>query len=171
MAETSPEARLLCAVLLNPTPWPAATTITYRNLLAALPLTGCSRLDLVNLLDVPTRDQVELSSVLVSHADVERSRGLLQKTISGADEVLLAWGSSRVGGTTGRVVRQQQGWLIEHLNAAGREHTWMVGGRPRHPSRWRQYVGPEKDRVFGATFEERLAKVLNVQPLFPTCHR
>ncbi|MFD6620066.1 DUF1643 domain-containing protein [Streptomyces albidoflavus] len=163
--DTGKSLRTLCAVLLNPALKPPADTITFRNLTSALPLVGCDRLQLANLLDTPTKDQKELGRRDIAKDDVGRSRLLLQRAVADADEVLFAWGSGPIPGAAGAALREQEAWLRKHLRASGDPRIWMVAGTPRHPSRWRQYVGPEKRRVHGATFEERLAKVLAVHSL------
>ncbi|MEU4537048.1 DUF1643 domain-containing protein [Streptosporangium sp. NPDC023825] len=163
--EVGHDSRTLCAILLNPALRPAPETISYRNLGCALPLVGCGRIRLANLLDVPTKDQVQLGATVIEAFEVARSRALLAEAVLAADEILFAWGANRVTGRTGVVLREQVSWLRRHLKDTGVRRTWMVAGTPRHPSRWRQYVGPEKARVEGSTFEDRLAKVLAAHPL------
>lgn len=152
--------RTLTAILLNPALKPAASTITVRNLQAALPIVRCDQLCVANLIDVPTKDQAALSRCELKVADVTRSRELLQLAIAASDEILLAWGAGRLTGATRTTVLSQADWVREHLMANGISRAWMVAGTPRHPSRWRQYVGPEKQRVQGTDFEARLAQVL-----------
>jgi hypothetical protein len=41
----------------------------------------------------------------------------------------------------------------------------MLGGEPRHPSRWHQYVSDKYGRTSGGTFEERIKQVLVAVPL------
>lgn len=154
------ETRTLCAVLLNPPLRPAHDTISHRNLLVALPMTGCQQLSLANLVDLPTKDQSQLATLTLREPDLARSRRSLAELISSADEVLFAWGTGRLTGETGRHLKAQVRWVRSHALGCGVRRVWMVAGTPRHPSRWRQYVGPEKGRVAGSTFEERLAKVL-----------
>lgn len=163
--EVSGDPRTLCAVLLNPALRPAVETISFRNLGCILPMVRCGRLQLANLLDVPSKDQTHLGVTVIENSEVERSRALLAEATLAADEILFAWGSNRVTGQTGAVLRKQVSWLRQHLRDAGVRQVWMVAGTPRHPSRWRQYVGPEKARVEGSTFEDRLAKVLAVHSL------
>ncbi|GGL56703.1 hypothetical protein GCM10014719_67660 [Planomonospora parontospora subsp. antibiotica] len=163
--EPDRDSRTLCAVLLNPALRPAPETISFRNLGCALPLMGCDRLRLANLLDVPSKDQDRLGAAVIEESDVLRSRKLLAEAVAAADEILFAWGSNRVTGQVGARLREQAEWLRRHLREEGVRRVWMVAGSPRHPSRWRQYVGPEKARVEGSTFEERLAKVLAVHSL------
>lgn len=157
---SGPDQRMLCAILLNPPLRPEADTISHRNLLAALPLTGCTELRLVNLIDLQTKDQTQLASLVVTEPDLERSRQQLSAAIEGADEILFAWGTGRITGGVGKLLKEQAAWVRARVNARGLSKVWMVAGTPRHPSRWRQFVGPEKRRVEGSSFEERLGKVL-----------
>ncbi|MFJ2786157.1 MULTISPECIES: DUF1643 domain-containing protein [unclassified Streptomyces] len=154
------DQRKLCAILLNPPLRPAADTISHRNLLAALPLTGCGELRLANLIDIPSKDQRQLAGIIVTERDLARSREQLSAAIEGADEILFAWGTGSITGTVGRALKDQVAWVHAHVDARGLRRVWMVADTPRHPSRWRQFVGPEKRRVEGSCFEERLAKVL-----------
>ncbi|MFG3233607.1 DUF1643 domain-containing protein [Streptomyces antibioticus] len=154
------DQRKLCAILLNPPLRPAIDTISHRNLLTALPLTGCTELRLANLIDLQSKDQTQLASLVVTEPDLERSRQQLAAAIEGADEILFAWGTGRITGSVGNLLKEQAAWVRARVDACGLSKVWMVAGTPRHPSRWRQFVGPEKRRVEGSSFEERLAKVL-----------
>ncbi|WP_329324470.1 DUF1643 domain-containing protein [[Kitasatospora] papulosa] len=154
------DQRRLCAILLNPPLRRATETISHRNLLAALPLTGCTDLRLANLIDLQSKDQVHLANIVFTESDLERSRLQMAAAIDEADEVLFAWGTAKVAGTVGKRLIEQAAWVRERVNSCGFSQVWMVAGTPRHPSRWRQFVGPEKQRVVGNSFEERLAKVL-----------
>ncbi|MGW1610926.1 DUF1643 domain-containing protein [Streptomyces sp. NPDC002285] len=154
------DQRNLCAILLNPPLRPAIDTISHRNLLAALPLTGCTQLRLANLIDLQSKNQKQLASIAVAEKDLERSCLQLSAAIDGADEILFAWGTGGIAGAMGKHVREQEAWVRACVNARTASRVWMVAGTPRHPSRWRQFVGPEKRRVEGSSFEERLAKVL-----------
>ncbi|MFA3840728.1 DUF1643 domain-containing protein [Streptomyces aureus] len=154
------DQRKLCAILLNPPLRPAIDTISHRNLLAALPLTGCTQLRLANLIDLQSKDQNQLASLVVTESDLERSRLQLSAAIEGADEILFAWGTGRIAGVVGKLLTEQAAWVRARVSARSPSKVWMVAGTPRHPSRWRQFVGPEKRRVEGSSFEERLAKVL-----------
>lgn len=154
------QGRTLCAVLLNPALRQVEETITYHNVRAALPLMGCSELIITNLLNVATKDAPELNRAVISKQEIATAREQISMALQHADEVLVAWG---MGGMTGDVriaLQQQTAWLFKTLGRHHLQHVWTVAGRPRHPSRWRQYVGPEKQRVTGSTFEERLGKVL-----------
>ncbi|MFG2822616.1 DUF1643 domain-containing protein [Kitasatospora sp. NPDC048365] len=159
----SQETGALCAVLLNPPLRTSEETVSFRNLKAALPLFNCTALRIVNLVDIATRDQIELQQVEIAKSDILRSRGLICDAIEEADDVLLAWGSSRISGEVGRLLRDQADWVRAHLRAGPTRRVWTTAGKPRHPSRWRQYVGPQKQRATGSSFEERLASVLTLE--------
>ncbi|WP_283137530.1 DUF1643 domain-containing protein [Rhizohabitans arisaemae] len=152
--------RRLCAILLNPALRSMATTITYRNVEAALQLVSCTELALTNLLDLATKDAPELNRSTISNQGIEAARDQISQALLGADEVLLAWGTGGMTGPVRTVLRAQTEWLFDALKERRIGHVWTITDKPRHPSRWRQYVGPEKQRVTGDTFEERLSKVL-----------
>ncbi|WP_406115316.1 DUF1643 domain-containing protein [Streptomyces sp. NBC_01014] len=160
VAISGADKRILCAILLNPPLRPAVDTISHRNLLSALPLTGCTELRLANLIDLQSKDQTHLASLVVTGPDLDRSRQQLSEAIEGADEILFAWGTGRITGVVGKLLKEQAAWVRTQVNTRGHSKIWMVAGTPRHPSRWRQFVGPEKRRVEGNSFEERLTKVL-----------
>lgn len=152
--------RVLCAVLLNPPLKLAESTISYRNVRAALPLLSCTELIMTNLVHAATKDAPALNRLIISEPTLEEARESMATALTQSHEVLVAWGT---GGLTGEVrlaLQAQAEWLFQAIARAGHERVWALAGRPRHPSRWRQYVGPEKQRVAGSCFEDRLAKVL-----------
>ncbi len=58
----------------------------------------------------------------------------------------------------------------KHLALAtrlGHTEAFLVNGEPRHPSSWRQYVGPRHNRYAGDTFDQRLLRALRAVPLSP----
>lgn len=137
--------------------------MTCKNLRAALSLFNCDELRIVNLVDIASRDQIALQNIEIGMSEILRSREIICQAIDEAGEVLLAWGSSRIHGEAGRVLREQSEWVRAHLTAKGTLRVWTIEGKPRHPSRWRQYVGPQKGRAKGSTFEERLASLLTFE--------
>lgn len=153
-------ARTLCAVLLNPALKEEQSTTTYRNVSTALPLLRCTELVIANLICIATKDAPALNLRTLTEDKILESRRQLTAALSRADEVLVAWGMGGMTGSVRTALRAQVDWLGVHLSARGVGHVWTLAGRPRHPSRWRQYVGPEKQRVEGRTFEERLQRVL-----------
>ncbi|MFC3982715.1 DUF1643 domain-containing protein [Streptosporangium jomthongense] len=152
--------RVLCAILLNPPLRPAEETVTYRNVTAALSITGCQSLSLVNLLAVPSKDLPSLNQTPISAREIVISREKLRKSITHSDEVLVAWG---MGGGTGmlrQLLKDQVTYVREVLREQGVRSVWTLEGKPRHPSRWHQYLGPQKNRVPGSSFQDRLNRAL-----------
>lgn len=93
------------------------------------------------------------------------ARGELAKAVRGADGLLAGWGVSGTTGDTRRALDEQVAWLYSEAMSAGLERAWMVGGEPRHPSRWHQYVSDKYGRTSGGTFEQRLEQVLHAVPI------
>lgn len=84
----------------------------------------------------------------------------IEALLCGVGGVLAAWG---VSGASGRLRREREkrgAWLLARAAAYGHTSVWMVGGEPRHPSRWHQYVADKHQRTLGGTPGERLAQVL-----------
>ena len=94
-----------------------------------------------------------------------RARRELSSALGRATGVLGGWG---VAGLTGDALRdqaEQVGWLRLEAIQAGVSAIWMVGGEPRHPSRWHQFVSDKYSRTTGGSFEERLDQVLESVPI------
>jgi hypothetical protein len=152
--------RVLCAILLNPPLRPARKTITYRNVTAALSTTGCQRLSLTNLLAVPSKDLPSLNKIKISEQEIAASREALRQAIMHGDEVLVAWGMGGATGALRQLLSSQVTYVREILHERELHSVWALEGRPRHPSRWRQYLGPQKNRVHGNSFQDRLNQAL-----------
>ncbi|MGW5155132.1 DUF1643 domain-containing protein [Nonomuraea wenchangensis] len=158
----------LCAVLLNPPVGTPVQTPTYKNLVSALSVIGCDLLEVVNLLDIPSKGLDALGDARVEVADIMRSREAIEASMGRAHELLFAWGTSVVRGRYANILAEQIAWVHRLAHNSDIREVWMLAGDPRHPSRWRQYVGPQKGRISGNTFEERLAKALVRYPLTST---
>ena len=150
---------MLVAVLLNP---PEHTSgIRSRNAVArAAAVLGHGEVRIVNLCSEPTASVAELHHV--DRVSWERARSELRGALTGAKAVLGAWG---VAGPARRDLQAQIDWLYGQALQVGIERVWMVGGEPRHPSRWHQYVSDKYMRTTGGSFEERLAQVLVAVPI------
>jgi len=150
------------AVLLNP---PAHSTgVRSRNAVSrAATVLGYEHVTFTNLCSVPTPSVVELKRL--DHGDWELARGELADALVHSDAVLAGWGVAGVTGEAQRLLRAQVDWLRERALAVGIESFWTVGGEPRHPSRWHQYVADRHGRTQGGTFNERLSQVLVPVPV------
>ena len=118
---------------------------------------------MVNLCAVATPSVLELNGQGREGWDV--ARGELEAALVRADCLLAGWGVTRLTGEAGLWMRGQVEWLFERAVECGLSRLWMVGGEPRHPSRWHQYVSDKHGRTAGGTFEERIAQVLVGVPL------
>ncbi|MBT2232291.1 DUF1643 domain-containing protein [Nonomuraea sp. NEAU-A123] len=165
MSEPETPSHTLCAVLLNPPTGTPTKTPTHKNLISALSVVRCNLLEVVNLLDVPSKGLDTLGEVHIGATEIMRSREAIQASIGHANELLFAWGTSAIRGKHATVLAEQIAWTYRLAFDSGICEVWMLAGAPRHPSRWRQYVGPQKMRVKGNTFEDRLAQALMRYPL------
>lgn len=118
---------------------------------------------MTNLCAVPTPSVVQLNT-LDRHA-WDLARDELEEALTGANAVLAGWGVAGLTGEARRRMRAQVDWLAERAHDAGMASWWMVGGEPRHPSRWHQYVSDKYHRTAGGTFEERIAQALVAVPI------
>jgi hypothetical protein len=154
----------LCAVLLNPS-LSTQDTISHSNLGVASKTLGFEGFQIVNLVQVPSRNSKDLALVAASEDDWLKSRPEIDRALKSADEVVFAWGASRLTGEANRHKEEQITWTIQRTLNAGHSEVLLMDGSPRHPSRWRQYVGPQKKRVAGDTLEDRFRAVLNRHPV------
>lgn len=159
---TSGQSGALVAVLLNP-PGASAGTRSRNAVSRAAYVLGYDQATIVNLCTVPTPTVVELSQV---GADAwQAARPDLEAAIGAAAAVLGGWGVSGLTRGARNLRDEQVRWLRTRAQERGIRGFWMVGGEPRHPSRWHQYVSDKYGRTDGGSFEERLRKVLAPVPL------
>lgn len=149
--------RRLVAILLNP---PSGTgRSTTRHLAVAAHILGNMELAVVNLFATATKSIVEVNDVGRAPEGWLAARPGIRSAIGAADEVLVGWGIGGIHGAARQCMRRQIDWLInalpERLDAV-----WTIGGEPRHPSRWHQYVSDKHGRTEGGSFEQRLRAVL-----------
>jgi hypothetical protein len=93
------------------------------------------------------------------------ARDALAAGLEGCDEVAAAWGLYGLTGTAKAHRRDHLAWLVGTAKSLGHTECWAVGGEPRHPSRWHQYVSDVHGRTTAGTFAERLHQVLVKVPL------
>lgn len=122
----------------------------------AATLLGYEGSQIVNLLDVPTRDVTEIAVVATEREVWLRSRPPVATALDSCAAVLMAWGVSAPTGQA-RVHRSAQiEWVLEEVQTRGLP-AWWVGGAPRHPSRWQRLTFR---RHGGEPFREALAASL-----------
>lgn len=151
-------------MLLNP---PATSTGTRsRNAVThAARVLGFDRVVIANLCAVATPTVVQLGDI--GRGAWEEAQSDLDVALVGAGAVLAGWGVSGLSGDARRWMDSQVDWLTMRAQGAGIDAFWMVGGKPRHPSRWHQYVSDKYGRTTGGTFEQRIEQVLVQVPIRP----
>lgn len=150
---------LLVAILATP---PSATSgvRTRARLALAADAIGATALEVVNLLDVATRDVLDMADAGREVEPWLASRDQIHSSLAKADQVLLAWGISEPTGPARSHHRAQVHWVMEDITANGLSW-WTVGGSPRHPSRWQRYTA----RTYpGRAFREALDASLRQMP-------
>ena len=161
-SEVAAQDGTLLAVLLNP---PARTAgVRSRNAVTrAARVLGHDRVVFANLCAIATPTVVELNGLGCEGWDLARSE--LEPLLAETSAVIAGWGVAGLVGEAARRMREQVAWLSRRAGDAGIRGLWMVGGEPRHPSRWHQYVSDKYGRTTGGTFEERIAQVMSLVPL------
>ena len=154
---------MLAAVLASP---PTTTGTRTRNKTeAALQVTGNDRLVIANLFQPPAANLPSLTQEGRDPDGWLAARPALERALDDADELLIGWGLDRLTGPARHHRAAQIQWVLETADQHGYTHAWTVGGEPRHPSRWHQYVADKYDRAGQGTFVERLGRVLVRVPL------
>ncbi|GAB3795063.1 hypothetical protein GCM10028798_03160 [Humibacter antri] len=153
---------MLLAVLLNP---PSSTTgVRTRNAVnLAGEVLGFHRTEIVNLTTVATPTVLELNQL---SADVWlNARPDISEGLARASALLGGWGTAGLSGVARAARASQVEWLIHAAREVGIEEIWTVGGRPRHPSRWHQYVAEKHGRTSEGSFSQKLSQVMTRLPL------
>jgi hypothetical protein len=154
----------LVAVLLNPVPH-ERVTLSQRNVATAAEVLRASSWQIANLVTRPTRDLPGLSQAASDEDPWLLSRPALSCAIAEADVLLLGWGLGGLTGPAARHWRSQASWACVEARRHGHRTGLTLGGSPRHPSRWRQYLGPKRGLYPPGPWEERLAAALQATPL------
>lgn len=159
---TLPRESGLLAVLLNP---PACSSgVRTRNAVArAATVLGYDSVRLVNLCTIPTPSVVELNEV--SEDGWALAREELGAAALTSSAILAGWGVGGILGNARYAFFRQLNWFVTQAQKAGHRQLWTVGGEPRHPSRWHQYVSDKYARTSGGSFEHRLRQVLIAMPI------
>jgi len=149
----------LLTILLNPSPSPTGSR-TLSNVETAARVLGATTLQVVNLVDLTSKDLPELNRLGTDPVPWLESRKVIDDALQAADMLLAAWGLGGFSGLTRINFDQQRAHVVSAISERSFGGVWVLSGRPRHPSRWRQYLGPQKSRVPGTDFEERLVRAL-----------
>lgn len=152
------------ALLLNPSLDEEKST-SYAVLRIMAERKGWSSIEVANLISLPTRDTKLLAAAPLRRSDLIKARPRIESLLARCNEVIFAWGVSLLPGDAGRLQREQIQWVLACAIRHGHQEAWMMGGVTRHPSRWRQFVGPQRALVEGRTTAERLEQALVRRPI------
>lgn len=155
--------RKLVAILANPRP--DATGRSATRIALAGEILGYDSTRIVNLFTWPSASSRDIALLGKMPEGWQDARRELTEAVYEADGVLVGFGLIPSSRESGPQLRAQLRWLHEELRTSGHVAVWQVGDRPRHPSRWHQYVSDAHGRTAGGTLEERLHQVLRAVPL------
>ena len=148
------------AILLNPAREANRVSRTHLVLEDVRVAKAWGTLEIANLVGIPTRNSKELEQVATSVQLFLDARNHLEAVLASSDALVLAWGVAPLRGLVGTYVRDQANWVISRALHHGHTHAWVMGGHPRHPSRWRQYVDPQRGLFDAVTTVDRLTQGL-----------
>ena len=149
----------LVAILLNPKLGGGPST-SSRNIKTAAELLGASTQEIVNLSLVPTLDGPGLNLEATGRDVWTPAQPLISDAITRADLILAGWGRQQFTRGARQGFSMQEIWVIDRLRKQGFESVFTLDGAPRHPSRWRMYLGPQRGIHMGGSFEDRLRRAL-----------
>tara|TARA_R110001606_G_scaffold232345_1_gene379884 strand:- start:10 stop:504 length:495 start_codon:yes stop_codon:yes gene_type:complete len=127
----------LLVVLSNPPTTSGVRTLQRVEL--ARETLGYSAVQIANLFSIPTYRTGDISSVGAVAGGWLAARAGLSAALSKADAVVLAYGCQEPSGEARLHFRDQLSWLEAEIEDQG-VRTWMLEGRPRHPSRWHRHT-------------------------------
>ena len=153
----------LGAILINPPATSGGRTL--RHLGAAGRALGHAHVVVANLCAMPTRDVNELERVATDSRMWHSARPDLERVIMQSDVLIAGWGVKSWSGPSAVHFRDQLNFVQAVARDAGKNEIWTLGGEPRHPSRWHQYVSERYGRATGETLAARLSSVLEAVPL------
>ena len=156
--------RPLLAVLLNP-PSASSGNRSRGAVRRAAETLGYPGYVIVNLFAEPTATVIDLNDIDTSEASWNATQVQLEAHIAEAGGILAAWGIAGASAQLRREQRRRSDWILGAARELGHTNAWTVGGQPRHPSRWHQYVADKYGRAVGPTFQVRLSQVLESVPL------
>ncbi|WP_420851412.1 DUF1643 domain-containing protein [Paenarthrobacter ilicis] len=141
---------------------PPAETSGLRTLARveqARSILGYDTAEVVNLFSIPTYRTGEISRVGATAPGWDSAKVILERALTKADAVLLAYGCQVPTGPARLLFRAQVDWLVSEISRRGIT-TWTVAGRPLHPSRWQRHTYAHHR---GVPFGDALAIALEMQ--------
>ncbi|WP_447949620.1 DUF1643 domain-containing protein [Microbacterium aurum] len=151
-------SRTLVAILANPST--AGGDRTRKRIALAANVLGYDDYRIINLFSIASASSRDVAVLGESPQGWHTARAEILDGLSDATGVLLGFGIIAAKGDGKHHLRAQLRWLCTELRNAGHSQVWQLGERPRHPSRWHQYVSDLHGRTSGGTFEQRVSKAL-----------
>lgn len=145
---------VLLFVGLNP-PLTSGTRTRGRVELART-LLGFEVVEHGNLFAHATKDLAGITTLGVSEDGWSAARSELTRQLRRAQGALLGYGVQSPSGAAGRLFKDQVEWLEAELTQVA-VPVWVVGGQPRHPSRWQRFTHRAH---FGTPFDVALSAAL-----------
>lgn len=127
----------LAVVLSNPPTTSGLRTLQRVEL--ARETLGCASVVAVNLFSIPTYRTGGISEVGAVEAGWLSARPEISEALSSADAVVLGYGCQEPSGPARFHFREQIAWLCVEIGIHN-VRSWMLDGRPRHPSRWHRHT-------------------------------
>lgn len=153
----SKRSRVLGAILLNPTTGVGKPTMKHLRLAQAL--LGADDLQIANLFPLASSNMHGVSTMGRDELTWLLARPAIDSLIGSSDDLLLGWGIARLTGAADGHFRQQISWVRTRLSGI-EVPIWALGGEPRHPSRWHQYVSDVHGRTSGGDLPSRIRESL-----------
>lgn len=147
----------LLVVLSNP---PTTSGIrTLQRVELARGTLGYFSVSVANLFAIPTYRTGGISVAGIASDGWLSTRAGLRQAVTSADAVVLAYGCQEPSGLARKHFRDQLAWLKSAL-VDRQVPTWMLDGRPRHPSRWHRHTHAQlPDMTFGEALPLLLREV------------
>jgi hypothetical protein len=138
---------------------------TLGRMAALQEVLGCADVQIANLFALRAKDVPALTAVGAQLEGWHAARDEIAAGLRECDTVIAAWGLDPLSGSARLHRFDQLAWLGREARDLGHENAWAVGGEPRHPSRWHQYVSDRHGRAGQGPFTERLGRVLVWTPI------
>jgi hypothetical protein len=129
---------MLVAVLANP-PLPDHGDRTRARIEQAADIIGCNAVTIVNLFPLASRSSIGIADLGDAASPWLAAQSDIQEAVTKADAILFGYGVTSPSGRAGEHHRAQIAWT-KALVASLPVVPWMVGGQPRHPSRWQRHT-------------------------------
>jgi len=144
----------LLVVLSNP---PTTSGVrTLQRVQVAKETLGFSSVSVANVFAISTHRTSGIAAVGAVPDGWIEARAALSQALAVADAVILAYGVQEPSGGARLHFRDQVAWLQAEIDARHLP-TWMIDGKPRHPSRWHRHTHALHPSL---TFAEALPAVL-----------